>query len=310
MDTARQELSHFAQSAQGLDDSAKLKLILFAAGVKPATFFALKINPANLDEKEHLERHLRACKIRFAVGKPRAYEEITKITGNVVRWKINGTWYGYDVFKDARHEKLFKQYVALVKRQKHAQADRVSGTLYDYPRCCVEHYIKEHDFAFLRKHYTHYTYYQHLHEIERAFPLLMHTACSARCAASKRMNARYAAALKKHAPRFWKSFSETKRSKVDVIVDTESELLQDVVYGIRDTAPVFPVKDGHEYVLITLKPLDKHYYLLNHLTRKSIERGTVLPATVTRRYLSAAVTLGKPKRVIKDLHHERRFALP
>jgi len=309
MDAAHKELIHFAQSAHGLDDSAKLKLILFAAGVKPATFFALKIDPQNLDEKEHLERHLVACDIRFTVGKPRAYEEITGITGNAVRWKIKGTWYGYDVFKDARHENLFAQYVALVKRQKHAQADRVSGRLYDYPRCCVEHYIKEHDLAFLRKHYTHHAYYERLHELERAFPLLMHTACSARCAASKRMNARYAVTLKRYAPKFWKAFSVTKRYEVDVVVDTESELLQDVIYGIRNSTPVFPVKDGHEYALITLKPLGKHYYLLNYLTRQSIERGTVLPATVTTQYIAARVTLGKAKRVINDLHHERHFVL-
>lgn len=309
MDTARQELIHFAQSARGLDDSAKLKLILFAAGVKPATFFALKINPKNLDEKEHLERHLAACKVPFAVGRPAAYEEIVGIKGNAVRWRINGTWYGYDVFKDKKHQTLFKEYISLVKRQKHALADRVSGKLYDYPQCCVEHYIKEHDLAFLRKHYTHHAYYQHLHRIERAFPLLMHTACSTRCAASKRMNARYAAALKEYAPKFWRTLSAIKRSKVDVVVDTESELLQDVVYGIRDTAPVFPVKDGHEYTVITLKPLDLHYYLLNYLTKQSIERGTVFPAVVTKRYMRADVRLGRPKRIIRDLHHERHFVI-
>lgn len=310
MDEARTELIRFAQGAQGLDDSAKLKLILLAAGSKPATFFALKINPKNLDEKAHLEKHLRACKVPFAVSRPRAYEQIVGIKGNAVQWRILGSWYGYDVFKDAKHQRLFKRYVTLVKQQKHAQADRVSGRLYDYPRCCVEHYIREHDLAFLRKHYTHYTYYKHLHTLERAFPLVMHTACSARCAATRKLNARYAATLRKHAPRFWKAFSAVKKHAVDVVVDTESELLQDTVYGIRSTEPVFPVKDGHEYTLLTLKPLRKHYYLLNYLTKRTIERGTVLPARVTMRYAIADVQLGTPKRIIKDLHHERHFILP
>ncbi len=310
MDKQRQELIHFAQSATGLDDHAKLKLILFAAGVKPATFFALRVSPKNLDEKAHLEKHLRACKIRFIAGKPRAYEEIVGIKGTAVRWKITGSWYGYDVFKDAASKDLFLRYLDLVKRQKHEQADSSSGKLYDYPDCCVKRYIQEHDHAFLREHYSHYTYYQRLHDVERAFPLVMHTACSVQCAQSKKMNARYVAAIKKHAPKFWKAFSAMKKHAVDVVCDTESALFQDVFYGITNTNPVFPVKDGHEYTLLTLKPLDKHYYLVSHLTKQNFARGTVFPATITMRYHYADIVLQKPKRVIRDLHHERHFVLP
>ncbi len=310
MNKQQQELIHFAQSAQGLDDHAKLKLILFAAGAKPATFITLKINPKNLDEKEHLERYLRACKIPFSVGRPRAYEEIVGITGNAVRWKIKGSWYGYDVFKDKRSQRLFTKYVGLLKRQRHAEADRVSGMLYDYPRCCVTHYIKEHSLAFLQKNYTHYTYYKHLHDIERAFPLVMHTACSVRCVASKKMNSAYAAALKKHAPQFWKRFSAIKKHKIDVIVDAESELTRDVVYGIRDLRSVFPVMDGHEYILITLKPINTHHYLASHLTKQRLERGTIFPAHITMQFLTADIKLGRPKRIIKNLHHERHFVIP
>lgn len=305
MNTQTAQLLDFAQIARGLDDAARLKLILFAAGAKPATFFALKITPQNLDEKEHLERHLRACNLVFIVGKPRAYEEITSIRGNTIYWKMKGTWYGYDVFKNQQHVRLFQDYLQLVRNQKHAQADRIAGKLYDYPSCCVEHYIKEHDIAFVRKKYTHYSYYKHVHEIELAFPLLQHTACLTKCPASRKMSAHYAAVLRKNAPEFWKQFSRMKKHSTDVIVDTESEFLRD-----NSTKPVFPRKDGHEYALITLAPIQEHYYLLSFLTKKTLARGTVLPARITRRYNYANVTLGKPKRRITGLHHERRFTLP
>ncbi|MEM4240255.1 MAG: hypothetical protein QXK08_03620 [Candidatus Woesearchaeota archaeon] len=306
----RKELIGFAQTARGLDDYNKLKLILFAAGTKPATFVQLKIEPKNIDDKEHFERHLKNCRIPFLVGRPKAFEEIVGIRGNAVKWRIKGSWYGYDLFKDNRHLDLFQKYLALVKRQKHSQADRISGKLYDYPKCCIEHYIKEHSLAFLRRNYSHYSYYKHLHDVERAFPLVMHTPCSPKCAASRRLNAKYAAAVRKSAPKFWKLFSGVKKMQAKVIVDAESELLQDVVYNIRSTAPVFPVKDGHEYSLITLKPLDSHYYILSHLTKKCIERGTVFPAEIRMRFTYADIRLGKPEKTIKGLHHERKFALP
>jgi hypothetical protein len=310
MNNARAQLIDFAENARGLDDTARLKLILLATGVKPATFFALKISPSNLDEKAHLEKHLRACKLFFSAGKPRGYEEITGITGNAVQWKLRGTWYGYDVFKDKKHQHLFARYVMLVKRQQHEQADRSAGKIYAYPSCCTEHYIQEHKLSFLRSKYTHYSYYKHIHDVERAFPLVQHTACSIRCSASKKINAHYAAAVKKHAPEFLKRFSATRKHKTDVVVDADSELTQDMVAGISSTAPVFPEKDGHAYTLITLKPVEHHYYLLNHLTKKTIPRGTVLPAKITMRYSYADVQLGNSKRVIKSLHHERHFALP
>lgn len=308
MDKERKQLIDFAQTAKGLDDHGKLKLILFAAGVKPATFIALKINPKNLDEKAHLETHLKKCRIPFLTGMPRAYEEIVAIQGSAVRWKIIGSWYGYDLFDGNKSFSQFQEYISLVKKQKHAQADIVSGKLYDYPTCCVKHYIKEHDLKFLRKNYTNYSYYQRLYDLERTFPLAMHTPCSSKCAATKRISAKYSAALKKHAPKFWKSFSSVKKFSSDVIVDAESELLQDIVYNPLSTEPVFPVKDGHEYGLITLKHLDSHYYILSSLSRKCMERGTILPAKITARYNYADVVLGKPKKFIKDLHHERKFA--
>ncbi len=296
MDKQRKRLVEFAQAAKGFDGYNMLKLILFAAGAKPATFVQLKISPENLDEKAHFEKHLKAGRVPFLVSRPKAYEEIVAIKGNAVKWRILGTWFGYDLFDGNRSFDNFRKYLALV--------------LYDYPACCITHYIKEHDLKFLRKNYTHYAYYKHLHSVERKYPLVMHTPCSTKCRATGRMNAEYARTIRNSAPKFWKSFTNVKKQKADVIVGSESELLQDVVYNIRSTAPVFPAKDGHEYNLITMKPIAGHYYMISHLTKKSIEKGTVLPAAINMKFDYADVKLGKPKKVIKNLHHERKFVIP
>jgi hypothetical protein len=309
VDKQRKALIDFAQTAKGLDDSSKLKLILFAAGAKPATFFALKIDPKNLDEKEHLERHLKDCRIPFLTGRPKSYEEITAIKGNAVKWKMMGTWYGYDLFRDNRHLDLFQEYLELMRNQKHEKSDIVGGKLYDYPSCCVKHYIKEHDLKFLRKNYTHFSYYQHLHAVEKQFPLLIHTPCSTKCKASKKMNAKYAAVLKKAAPKFWKAFSAVKNYSMDVVVDSESELLQDVLYKLASVKQVFPVKDGHEYSVITLKQIGGHYYMYSVLSKECLRRGAVLNAKAKVQFNYAEVKLGKPKKVINNLHHERKFVV-
>ncbi len=310
MDRQRKYLVDFAQRAEGLDDYNRLKLILFATGTKPATYVQLKINPRNIEEKQHFEKHLKAGRIPFLVSRPKAYEEIIAIKGNAIKWKIMGTWYGYDLFAGDKSFRLFQKYQNLIKKQKHTQADRISGRLYDYPQCCVEHYIKEHNLAFLRKNYTHFSYYQHLHAVERAFPLVMHTPCSTKCKATRKLNSKYAKALKKYAPKFWKQLSSAKKFRTDVVISSESELLQDVVYNITSTAPVFPVKEGHEYNLITTKPIEGHYYMISYLTKKSIEKGTVLPAAIKKKFDYADIKLGKPKKVIRDLHHERKFVIP
>jgi hypothetical protein len=309
VDNKRKALIDFAQTAKGLDDCSKLKLILFAAGAKPATFFALKISPKNLDDKEHLERHLKQCRIPFLVSRPKSYEEITAIKGNAIKWEMTGTWYGYDLFKDNKQLDMFQKYLELSRHQKHAQSDRLGGKLYDYPQCCVEHYLKEHNLAFLKKNYTHYTYYQHLHDVERAFPLVMHTPCSTKCAASKKLNAKYATVLKKAAPRFWKEFSAVKNYSMDVVIDSESEILQDILYRLASVKQVFPVKDGHEYSVITLKPVRGHYYIYSALSKECMCRGTVMNAKARVQFTYADVKLGKPKKIISNLHHERKFVV-
>ncbi len=310
MDKQRKHLVDFAQTAKGLDDYNRLKLILFATKAKPATFIQLKINPKNLEEKQHFEKHLKAGRIPFLVSRPKSYEEIISIKGNTIKWRIKGTWYGYDLFDGNKSFDNFRKYLALVKKQKHSQADKLSGKVYDYPACCIKHYINEHSLKFLKKNYTHYSYYQHLHAVERKFPLVMHTPCSTKCKATQKMNAEYAKIIRKFAPKFWKEFTSTEKQKMDVIVGAESELLQDVVYNIRSTAPVFPVKDGHEYNLITMKPIKGHYFMISYLSKKSIEKGTVLPAIINMKYDYADVKLGKPKKFIKNLHHERKFVIP
>src|SRR3989338_3187146 len=50
------ELISFIESSKGFDNNAKLKLILFSAGVKPNTYVSLRISTKNLDEKYHFEQ--------------------------------------------------------------------------------------------------------------------------------------------------------------------------------------------------------------------------------------------------------------
>jgi hypothetical protein len=74
------------------DDPSKLKLILFAAGVKPSTFVPLKITPKNLGDKSHFERHLRENDFLFKVDDPNSFEEISTIKNNKIIWAMHFIW--------------------------------------------------------------------------------------------------------------------------------------------------------------------------------------------------------------------------
>jgi len=88
--------------------------------------------------------------------------------------------------------------------------------------------------------------------------------------------------------------SKKRTYRIPVIIDTESE-------GVWET------RNGHDYVLVTKKPIQGRYYLLSWLSRKEYERGTVLNAQVTIQYDYALVKIGREKGKIKDFHHKRQF---
>lgn len=297
------ELAYFAENAKGLEADGRLKLVLFSAGLKPATFVALKIDSKNMDEKGRIEHHLPLANI----SKPKGFEEITKIKGNKVYWEFKGIWFGYDIFKDKKTKKLFEKYIALVKKQKHKQADLIAGKIYGYPACCIKQFIKEHDKNYVRKRYTHYTYYKKLRDCEKKFPFIQHTACSTKCKASAKLNAKYTKAVKKLAPKFYKNFTAKKIHQTGLIVDTESRLrLKPIEKPVWQDYEL----DGHEYSMVSLKPFEGHHYLYGYLTKEKLNRGALFSGKSIRQHNFAEIKLGKQKKSFKTVIHYRKFAKP
>ena len=296
----KQALIRFAEIAKGFDDSERLKLILFAVGVKPATYVILKVDPNNLSEKYRFEQRLKNLGIVFVESRMRAYEEIDKISRNKIIWKIKGVWIGYDLFHDEKGLKLFKKYVTNVRHHASKRADLVGGKLYGYPKCCIKQYIKESDPDYLKKNYTYYKYYKKLYDIERKFPFVIHTPCSINCKESASLNKRYENAVKKYASNFYRKFSSKKVYSTDLIVDAPSDIL-------KNGKSIWPAKNAFEYSVIAKKRYNKHHYLYTYLTKRFYDFGAVVSANVTMRYRYADIKVSKVKKEIKNLMHIRKF---
>lgn len=297
-----QDIISFAESAVCFDNRNKLKLILFATGVKPNAYVILKVGK-NLHDKHRFEELLKDEGILFDVSISKGYEEITKVTKNKVIWKKQGTWYGYDLFRNKNERKDFLDYVGLVKKQKHEQADKIAGKLYGYPSCCVKEFTKQHDLEYVRKNYTYLEYYNSLWATTRAFPFIIHKACKLHCAAAIRQNDLYKKTVMKYAKKFYKDYSKKKSYKTTVIVDTENDIFDKKGHSI------WPMRSVHEYSFITQKPLGKHHYLFNHLTHATIHRGTVLKGNIVQQYNYADMMLGAVVDVLPEPVHQRKFTL-
>lgn len=297
--SARRELAEFAEICRGLDNPARLRLILVASGAKPACFIPLKIEK-NYGDKLHLQRHLKKAGLIFEVSAPKTFEEITKVSRNKIMWSMKGTWYGYDIFQNRRVQKLFHRHKRLLQKGKPEKADKIAGKLYGYPPCCIRNFLKEQNPDYLRKAYTAYEYYKKLHDMDRAFPFIAHTACSPSCKKSLAMNRANEEVCKDFAPRFWERYSSTVVKKTDLLVEGES-----MVYD--DCEPVWPEPDGHEYSLIALSEHKGHHMIMSYLTRKSYERGTVLEGSVRIRYNYADVSVRRKKSLRKNIMHIRHF---
>ncbi|MBD3361466.1 hypothetical protein GF358_01610 [Candidatus Woesearchaeota archaeon] len=296
-------LVDFVEKSDAFEQLDKLKLFLFAARIKPATFVALKITPKNIGDKFHFEKHLKEKNIVFKVDKPKSYEEIVKIRKNRIVWAIKGTWYGYDLFRNKAYQNLFKKYVSYVKKGKKDKADLTAGRLYGYPSCCVKNYIKENDFDWVKKNYSYYEYYKKLHDVERKFPFIVHTACSAKCSASKKLNTQYRNIIKKMSPKFYKEFTKKKSFKSDFIVEGENNLLTEI-----GQTPLWIEKDGHEYNLIAAKKFNNHYYLFSHLTKDKVyAHGSLLSGKAEMQYNHADIKINKLKKIIPNILHIRQF---
>jgi len=288
-------LIRFIERSNAFDNNSKLKAILLASGVKPNTYVHLRIEK-NLHDKHEFERLLKLNKIEYAVSRAKGFEEITSVT-NKAKWKLKGTWYGYDLFKNKKEQERFKKYVGLVKRRRHAQSDKLAGSIYGYPSCCINKFIQEHDTNKLVKKYSYYDYYKRLHDSDKAFPFIAHTPCTAKCKRTKTLNAKYKSIIKKLAPQFYKKYSRKRKFNVPVIVDIESD-------------GIWKKKDAYDYILITQKPIEKKYQLVSWLTKKEYARGTVLQSSITLQYDYATVRVKKKIKEIKNFHHERKFSRP
>jgi len=290
------------EKCNGLEPVDKLKLILVASGVKPATFVPLKVYPKNLGVKPHLEKHLKDHGFLFKIGNPRSFEEIDKIQKNKIFWSLKGVWYGFDVFRDKKHQKLFKEYRAYVKRKRQDKADKAAGRLYDYPQCCVKQFIRENDLNWIKKNYSYYDYYKRLHDSERKFPFILHTACSANCKESRKLNTKYKNAVKKHAPKFYKEFSKKKNLISHFMVEGRNNIITDI-----NGTPLWESADGGEYNLVAMKKFKEHYYQLAHLDKKKYSRGDVLSGAAEMQFNFADIKVKKKIRHIKNLVHIRKF---
>jgi hypothetical protein len=297
----KQKLIDFAVISKGLDYPDKIKLVLFAAGKKPNTYLTLKINKDDLGEKYEFEKRLRKEKVIFSASRQKGYEEIKKIEGNEIKWKIAGIWIGYDLFKDKKSKKDFQRYKSLLRKQQKSRADRLAGKIYGYPKCCTEKYIKETP-QFIKKRYSYYQYYKRFHDADKKFPFIFHTPCTANCRSAAALNKRYETAIKKYAPEIYKKYKAKKTFERDIIIDTESDIL---IKG----KTIWPEKNGHDYSVITRKPIEGKYYLISYLSKKNYDRGTVLSAVITKQYDYASIKIKKIKSVINNLVHVRSLPM-
>lgn len=297
------DLFDFAAVAKGLDIKNKLKLILFASGVKPNTFVILRINPKSLEEKHQFEKLLKENRTIYHAGRPKSYEVIKEIKGSKVVWKIAGAWIGYDLFKDKKSEEDFQKYIDLLVRFKHKEADKVAGRLYGYPDCCTKQFIKEHDAKYLKRKYTCYEYYKKFHDTDRKFPWAFHQPHAVDCEASQKLNRIYSRTVKEAKEKVWQEYDKKRSFKTEFIVDGYSDVKS-------NGKTIWPEKDGYEYSLITRKPLDGKYWLISYLSKQKYEKGTLLEGEAVFRHDYANVLVRKvKKKKIEGLHHERHLPL-
>ncbi len=297
MNAEKKRLLAFIEKSKSFDNNSKLKLIEFVSGIKPSTYVKLRIEK-NLHDKHEFEDLLNENKILFEASKPKGYEEIDAIKTNAAHWKLKGTWYGYDLFKNKEYNARFLEYVTLLRQQKHDTADKLAGVIYGYPQCCIETFIREHNQKELAKRYSAYQYFKRLHDSDKKFPFISHTPCSTVCKQTKKLNLQYANSVKRIAPTFYKKYSKKRTYRIPVIVDVENDMIK------------WKKQDGHDYTIITQKPLEGKYCLISWLTRGKYKRGTILDATLTLQYDYAEIYVHKKKGYLKNFHHERKFAKP
>ncbi|MBD3318352.1 hypothetical protein GF342_00405 [Candidatus Woesearchaeota archaeon] len=305
MDKKRRFLD-FAEDTPALDTAARMRLLLFAAGLKPATYLQFRITPTTLDERRHFQFHLQENNCLFSVSHPKSFEQIARIHKNIIEWEMAGTWYGFDVFSSKKQKKLFENYLSEIKRGRQTAAHKIAGKLYGYPACCVREFIREQEEKYLEKKYSYYEYFSRREKLMRKFPFISHTPCSAACALSRAMNTRNRAAIRKHAPKFFKTLQQVQKVKLDVVVDSITQWYSD----LNHKRPIWLCKDGAHHHLIALKKINGKYYFFTDTSTCRYERGTVLSVTLRRQFGQSDLSIDRIKRFITALEHHRQFVVP
>lgn len=294
-------LIDFIENSSGFDSEARLNALLVATKVKPAAFIRLRISQ-NLEDKAHFEKHLRESGILFSVSRPKGFEEIVSVRGSTVRWAFRGIWYGYDLFDSQRTKELFLKYKGLIREQKRAEAARVGGKVYKYPACCVKQFIRELDVKSIAKQFSYGEYFGRLHDSDWKFPFVFHTACSASCTESGKLNDRYRVAIKKHARDFFTQYTAKTVVRVPLIINVENDILD-------NGRSIWPRRSMHDYMAIVSKRVHNRFYLVSFLTKQGYAEGDVVDAQVTFQYRFAKVRPLKVVKHLRNLHHERRMSV-
>ncbi len=297
------ELYRFVEQSRGFDIRDKIKLVLFFVGVKRNAFVRLKIHELSLGEKWRFEQLLQKQSILFSAGREKSYEKIKKIAGNKIIWGLAGTWIGYDLFGNVGDKKKFVQYLALVKKGKHDEANRLAGALYGYPGCDIAYFLKEEKSPpLIRKRHSCYGYYLQQRLLDVRFPWVFHRAHALGCKKTAKMNKTYRDTLQKYAPGLLAQYAKERTFKTDIILMGESDVL-------HKGKTIWPKKDGREYGVVTARPLEGKYWLLPFLTKKRHQKGQVLEARVALRYNYATIKVIKEKRAIKGMEYKRKLPL-
>lgn len=296
-------LIRFAERSKGLEIREKLKLLLFLNNTKPNAEVVLKVDSKDLEEKSEFEKLLKENHKLFLVSPARSYEEIKKIKNNKIIWEIEGTYYIYDLFQNKNAQETFKKYLALLDQGKRSAGDLIVGKHYHYPPCCVSRFIKETNEEFLKNNYTYESYYKKQQDLDHKFPFVFHRPCSLKCPRSLKLNKKYNSAIKQLSKKTYEEYSEQYHFKGKLLVGEISDI------EIKDKS-IWPKKTGGEYELIFKKSFRKHYYLVSFLSKKNYQKGQLLKGEVILQYDYAKVKILKEKKkILKDLHHERRLPL-
>ena len=278
----------FAILSKGLSPKDKVKLALFALGLKPATSIYLKIDSNNLDETYFLENALRLYKIIFLRGNEKSFEEVKRIKENKIAWNLAGLWIDYDLFHTQKQKENFLKYKKLCLTDKGTKKrNTIAGKLYDYPECCIEQYSKETP-QHIKSKYSTYQFYKNLHAIEKKFYLMPYTPCSLKCKRSIELQKKYSVALKKTSPSFYQHLNEANPYQTDIIIESENDIL-------ANEKSIWKQKDGHDYVVLSTRPYQSKHWFYNILSKKKYAIGTVLSATIIHHTTYADIILGKEK---------------